>query len=214
MQILNKLEYRIYELSFKLKLSHIESSITALPIIFDIYTKQNKDDKFILSSGHCGLALYVVLEHFYKISAEDLYHKHGTHPNRDEENYIYCSSGSLGCGLPIAVGMALSNLNSKINCLISDGELAEGSIWESLRFAHNNKLTNLFVHLNYNGYSALDKVDKNYTKKLCKNLYKNIKVHVAKKTKFKFLNALEGHYHVLTEDQFKEIKKYYEKRIC
>lgn len=213
MQILKKLEFRIYEISYKKKLSHIQSCITALPIIYNIYSNLKKEDKFILSSGHAGLALYVVLEHFYNISAEELYEKHGTHPNRDLQNHILCSSGSLGCGITIATGLALADSTNTINCLISDGELAEGSVYEALRFIKNNNLNNIKIYVNFNGFSALDKVDKNYTKKLCNTICNKIVFKQASKPRFSFLNNLDGHYHVLTEEQFNLIKKYYEKRI-
>ena len=48
--------------------------------------------------------------------------KHGTHPHRDLEDKIYCSTGSLGMGIGIAVGMALADRSKNVYCLISDGE--------------------------------------------------------------------------------------------
>ena len=68
----------------------------------------------MLSSGHAGLALYVVLEHFYGIDAEHLLKTHGIHPERDLENFIDVSTGSLGLGITIATGIALSNPNINV----------------------------------------------------------------------------------------------------
>jgi transketolase N-terminal domain/subunit len=78
----------------------------------------DKDDIFILSSGHAALALYVCIEKYHGKDAEVLFLKHGGHPHRDEENYIYCSTGSLGLGLPIALGRAVANPNRKVWVLL------------------------------------------------------------------------------------------------
>lgn len=158
-QDLNKLNKRILEISIKHNLSHLGSCFTALPIIFEIYSKKKLEDKFILSSGHAGLALYVVLEHFYKVNAEHLLEKHGIHPERDLENFIDVSTGSLGLGITIASGIALSNPKIDIYCLISDGECAEGSIWEALRFLDENEIKNIKVYVNINGWAAYKRVD-------------------------------------------------------
>ena len=103
-------------------------------IIDEIYKSKNEEDIFILSSGHAALALYVILEKYEGKDAEELFLKHGGHPHRDEENGIYCSTGSLGLGITVAVGRALADKNRKVHVLISDGESAEGSVWEALRF--------------------------------------------------------------------------------
>lgn len=158
---IDKLNNRILEISIKHKLSHLGSCFTALPIIYEIYNNKKPEDKFILSSGHAGLALYVVLEHFYRIDAEHLLETHGIHPERDLDNYIDVSTGSLGLGIAIASGMAVSNPNINIYCLISDGECAEGSIWESLRFIDENNINNIKVYVNINGWAAYKKVDIN-----------------------------------------------------
>ena len=157
--IIDKLNKRILEISIKHNLSHLGSCFTALPIIFEIYNKKKSKDKFVLSSGHAGLALYVVLEHFHKVDAEHLLEKHGIHPERDLENFIDVSTGSLGLGITIASGIALSNPKITVYCLISDGESAEGSIWEALRFLDENEIKNIKVYANINGLAAYNRVD-------------------------------------------------------
>ena len=127
------LKKRIVEIAYKHKLGHLGSYLSSIEIVDEIYSKMNKDDIFILSSGHASLAMYVCIEKYFGIDAEMLFLKHGGHPHRDEENKIYCSTGSLGLGLPIALGRALANPNRKVWVLVSDGEAAEGSIWESLK---------------------------------------------------------------------------------
>ena len=109
--IINKLNERILEISIKHKLSHLGSCFTALPIIYEIFLEKQATDKFVLSSGHAGLALYVVLEHFYGVAAEHLLETYGIHPERDLENFIDVSTGSLGLGITIATGIAVANPN-------------------------------------------------------------------------------------------------------
>jgi transketolase len=142
------LKKRLIEIAYKHKLGHLGSYLSSLGIIDEIYSKMNKDDIFILSSGHASLAMYVCIEKYFGIDAEMLFLKHGGHPHRDEENKIHCSTGSLGLGLPIALGRALANPNRKVWVLISDGEAAEGSIWETLKTIQEFNLNNIEVFVN------------------------------------------------------------------
>ena len=144
------LKKRILEIAFKNRLSHLGSYLSTVGIVDHIFNLKKENDIFILSCGHAALALYVVIEKYHNINAEALFNKHGGHPHLDEKNKIYCSTGSLGMGLPVAVGRALANPDIKVYCLISDGECAEGSIWESLRFIKENKLDNLFFKFSHN----------------------------------------------------------------
>jgi transketolase len=155
---MNVLHKRIIEISKKYHLSHIGSTLTSVDIIDTIYKEKEEDEPFILSMGHAGLALYVVLEKYYGIDAEQIHKNCGVHPERRKDYHIDCSSGSLGLGLPIALGMALANRNKKVYCLISDGELSEGSVWETLNIMRKYNVINLKIYLNYNGWSAYDTV--------------------------------------------------------
>ena len=156
------LKKRILEIAYKHKLGHLGSYLSAADIVDEIYKYKNPEDIFILSSGHAALALYAALEKYEGKNAEELFLKHGGHPHRDEENGIYCSTGSLGLGITVAVGRALANKNRKVHVLISDGESAEGSVWEALRFIKESNLSNIEVYVNVNGYAAYDKVDIKY----------------------------------------------------
>lgn len=149
-----ELKKRILETSYKKGLSHIGSCLTAVDIIDEIFQQKRPDDKFVLSSGHAGLALYVILEKYKGLDAETIFDHHGVHPDRCSQCGIDCSSGSLGHGLGIAVGMALADRKKHVYCLISDGECAEGSIAEALRIKSFYELTNLQVYLNDNGIGA------------------------------------------------------------
>jgi len=205
---MNDLEKRILEISYKHKLSHLSSNLSSVGIIDEIYSIKKENEPFVLSNGHAGLALYVVLEKYYGIDPEMLHDKHGVHPNRDIENKIYYSAGSLGCGLPAACGMAIADKNRNVYCLISDGEMFEGSIYETLNIVNKYKIENLKVYINVNGYSALAAFDKFEIIQKIKNLYSNIEIRLTDYVykKFPFVNGLAGHYNLLTEKEMEIIK--------
>jgi len=196
------LKERVLDIAHSNRLSHLGSYFSALEIIDEMYSNMKEDDIFILSSGHAALALYVVVEKYHGIDAEKLFKKHGGHPHRDEENKLYCSTGSLGMGLTVAVGRALANPDRDVYCLISDGESAEGSIWEALRFIEENKLTNLKVYVNINGYAAYDEVDVKYLTKRLKAFHPKINLRYTSVEQFPFLRGLNAHYHIMSEEDY------------
>jgi transketolase len=205
---MNQLEKRILEISYKHKLSHLSSNLSSVNIIDEIYSIKKENEKFILSNGHAGLALYAVLEKYYGINAEELHTKHGVHPNRDLDNKIFYSTGSLGCGLPAAIGMALANRKRNVYCLISDGEIFEGSIYESFNIIVKEKINNLNVFLNLNGYSALAELDKDRIYRIAKTLLPNIEVRLTTSIykKIPLIDGVQGHYKVLSLNDFEVLK--------
>lgn len=198
---MNTIENRILDISKRHGLSHLGSCLTAVKIIEEIYEEKQPQDRFVLSSGHAGLALYCVLEKYLQVDAEELFKKHGVHPNRDLENGIHCSTGSLGQGLPIALGMALSDRSKTVYCLISDGECAEGSIWEALKAKRDLKVDNLKIYVNCNGYSAYDAVDLEYLEKRL-NSFCDVEIRNTSEVlkKYPFLNGIDAHYCKVPED--------------
>jgi len=205
MSTLEKLQKRIFEITFQEKLSHLSSCLSALPIIHEIYDQKKEDEIFILSNGHAGLALYCELESRYGIDPVMLLHKHGIHPGKDLENKLYCSTGSLGSGLPIAAGHALADRNKNVWCMISDGEAAEGSIWESLRFAHEQKLDNLRVYVNINGMGAYDYIDVDYLEKRLLAFLPTINIRKSEPTKLPFAEGLLSHYYVMKPEDYAKL---------
>jgi len=205
--MLNGLEKRVIDLSYKHQLSHIGSCLNCVNTIDSIYGVKKKNEPFILSNGHAGLALYAVLEKHEGRDAEKLLKKHGVHPNRDVKNGIYCSTGSLGQGLPIAVGAALSNRKRNVYVMVSDGEMAEGSCWEALRVAAELRLENLRITVIANGYSAYGLVDAALLDLRMQYFYPSL---VLKTNLFKypeFLQGVDGHYHILSKEDYEEITK-------
>lgn len=197
------LKKRILEIAYKHKLSHLGSYLSAVDIIEEIYQKKDKNDIFILSSGHAALALYVVIEKYEGKNAEELFIKYGGHPHRNENDGIYCSTGSLGLGITVAVGRALANKKRKVYVLISDGESAEGSVWEALRFIKENNLSNVEVYVNINGYAAYDKVDVKYLVDRLESFLPEINIRYTSVNQYPFLRGLNAHYHVMSEKDYK-----------
>lgn len=201
MDILNRdLKRRIIDISYRNKLSHLGSCLTAVDIIKEIYDIKKPDEKFVLSSGHAGLALYVVLEQKGGKNAEDIFAHHGVHPGKCVDCGIDCSTGSLGQGLPIACGMALADRSKNVYCLISDGECAEGSIHEAMRIKTEQELGNLRVYINVNGWSAYQKSNRGW-------IYHNYEYLAdIRETEpgLPFLKGQDAHYVVMSEDQYEE----------
>jgi len=199
------LKKQIIKIAFKHKLSHLGSYLSSVDIIDEIYSKMDKDDIFILSSGHASLAMYVCIEKYFGIDAEMLFLKHGGHPHRDEENKIHCSTGSLGLGLPIALGRALANSNRKVWVLISDGEAAEGSIWESLKTIQELNINNIEVFVNINGLCAYKEVDIDYMSLRLKSFLPRIELRYTTVEQYPFLKGLNAHYHVMSEENYNQV---------
>lgn len=149
---------RILTISFERRLSHIGSCLSAVDLIQAVYNVKGKDEIFILSNGHAGISWYVILEKHGLLREKELKELH-VHPDRNLKHQIHVSTGSLGQGLPIAVGMALGDRRKNVYCSISDGETTEGSIWESLRLASDLKLDNLKIILNANGWGAYNTIE-------------------------------------------------------
>lgn len=202
---------RIIEFSYKHKLSHLGSCLTAYDIIDEIFSIKKPDERFILSSGHAGVALYAAVEKFFSKPMEEIWgHHQNIHPDYCAECHIDCSTGSLGQGLPIAVGMALSDIKreKKVYCLVSDGETEEGSFWEALHIWHRSiYASNLKIYLNVNGWGAYQKIDK-------KVLYSKLENHIVsvdlllnwRETnveQFPFLKGQNAHYAVMSEKDYK-----------
>ena len=202
---LTALERRIVDITYQERMSHLSSVLSAAPIIEEIYRLKSDDEVFILSNGHAGLALYCMLEQIYGIDPVMLLHKHGIHPSRDIENHLHCSTGSLGSGLPIAVGHALATPDKQVWCMISDGECAEGSIWESLAFVYTHKISNLNIYVNVNGIGAYDRVDMTYLIKRLQSFLPSIKYRISKPPEWSFAEGLATHYCVLDEEKYNEI---------
>lgn len=188
-------------------MSHLGSCMTAVTILDSIYATKSPEEKVILSSGHAGLALYCVIEKYGGRNAEEIFEHHGVHPDRCDECGLAASSGSLGHGIGIAVGMALSDRRKNVYCLMSDGECAEGSVWEALRIQKEQELINLHLFFNLNGYAAYQEVDKGTLKDRLwsyEQLKNNFRIYETDVEELPFLKGQQGHYVTLTEETYKQ----------
>lgn len=142
-------------------LTVLYKKILNVPKEWDNDINFNKRDRFILSKGHASTALYAILANlgYFPIDLLNGFRILGSklqgHPSsRVNLPGIEVSTGSLGQGLSIGVGLALSlrldKIDSKVYVLMGDGEIQEGSVWESLMNAHNQKLDNLVVIIDKN----------------------------------------------------------------
>lgn len=162
---LKNIRKNILQLTYKAKSSHIGSCLSIVEILYTLYFKiLKKGDKFILSKGHAALALYCCLYEKKILSKKDLQSfgenetslmSHVSHKVRG----VDFSTGSLGHGLPVSVGKSLLfkkiKKKNKVFVLLSDGELNEGSTWESLLFACHHKLDNLNIIIDNNKIQSL-----------------------------------------------------------
>lgn len=222
------LRRRILEISHPARYSHLGSCLSSIDLINAVYKHKKKDEIFVLSNGHAGIALYAVLEKYGLMKKEVLETLH-IHPDRNPKLNIHVSTGSLGQGFAIALGLALSDRKKNVYCLISDGECAEGSIWESLRIASEVKLTNLIVLVNANGWGAYGSVDRqNLFRRIktfgchvipadghdIKSLTKSLRIREENKPlvifayttveQLPFLEGLHAHYYIMKEENFKQ----------
>ena len=155
---IDKLRRRVVEISHEAGVAHVGSALSNIDIVEAVYQIKRQGDKFVLSNGHAAAALYVVLENRGIIQKADI-NELGVHPERDTYIEIEVSTGSLGQGLPIAVGMAMGERGKKVYCSIGDGECAEGSIWEAVAIAAKHKLNNLIIIVNANNMAGYQEVD-------------------------------------------------------
>ena len=201
----NKINKRLLKLLYDHKEEHVGSCFTMVDILYEIFEKKKDDDIVIVSNGHAAYALYTFLDAYYEhIDCDELADKHGGHPNRDEKNHIYCSTGSLGSGIIIAVGRALANPNRKVYVTISDGECAEGSVWEALRFISDNNIKNIEVHCNANGWACYDTIDVNVLEKRLKSFLPEIIVHRTNLNMLSFLKGQNAHYMIMNEKEYNQ----------
>lgn len=167
---LRELRQRILEAAAASKEGHVPSAYSILDILWVLYDRILKIDPahphepgrdyFLLSKGHASLGLYAVLaaKGFFPQEELDRFCSFdgilGGHPHRKKVPGVEASTGSLGHGLPMAVGLSLAlRIQKRLNrvyCLIGDGESNEGSIWEAAALAAHNGLTNLCCIVDYN----------------------------------------------------------------
>jgi transketolase len=169
-----ELRGKVIEMSHAAQAAHLASSLSCADIVtaaywhvLDIDPAQPKAplrDRFILSKGHAAAALYAALamKGYFPVEELGTYCQDGgrlaEHPPANLLPGVEAATGSLGHGLPLGLGMALSGRikgeTFRIFALLSDGENNEGSVWEAAMFAAAQKLDNVCVIVDYNKWQA------------------------------------------------------------
>ena len=173
-----KIRKKTIELSCKSGAGHLAPSLSCVEILTTLFhdflsyniddAKDNSRDRLIFSKGHGAYAYYVILNELGFLPQKELdnFYNGATIKGCLTQNLDYmieASTGSLGHGLPIAVGMAqafkMQNKTQKVICIVGDGEMQEGSNFEALSLAYRFKLDNLLLIVDANNLQAMDRVE-------------------------------------------------------
>jgi transketolase len=179
-QVARLIRARIVETSHRSGTPHLGSCLSCVDILVAAYfsalrldpaaPRDPARDRFILSKGHGAPALFQVLAErgFFPVSRLDTYGEDGglfaEHPPAPRFlPGIEAATGSLGHGLPIGVGIALSGRliggTFRVFALLSDGECNEGTVWEAALMAAARRLERLAVIVDYNKWQATGRSD-------------------------------------------------------
>lgn len=178
--IAKKVRTKLIQMSHHGKTAHLGSALSCVDILVSAYweflnideKKPNHStrDRFILSKGHAASALYATLAYrgFFPVEVLDTYAQKGSrlaeHPGPHCVPGVEAATGSLGHGLGLGIGMALSGKIQKekfrVLVVLGDGECNEGSIWEAAMFAPAHNLENLTVVVDFNRWQATDRSEK------------------------------------------------------
>jgi len=159
--------------------SHIGAALSVADILAVLYgeilrydpdcPEWDERDRFILSKGHAGVAVYAALAEtgFFPIADLDSHYQDGSllsgHISHKGIPGVEISTGSLGHGLGVGVGMAkalsLRGSPSRVFVVLSDGECDEGSTWEAAMFAGHHRLGKCVAIIDYNKIQSLDTVE-------------------------------------------------------
>lgn len=169
---------RILDMSQQVGALHIAPAFSCMEIVDTIYNAiigpagpGGDGDAFLMSKGHGCMAQYVILEERGILTRKDMdeYCRPGgilgAHPDYGSPG-IAASTGSLGHGLGMSVGMAyaerLKRSNARVFCVLSDGEFQEGSTWEAMMMAGNLKLSSLIAIMDNNDFSGLERMSEGH----------------------------------------------------
>lgn len=161
------------------KASHLGSSMSVVESLVAMFSQVDLEkirsqasdrSRIFVSKGHCASALYATMYHFGLLTSQEIetYHQDGSllqgHVSHGVP-YVEHSTGALGHGLGVAVGAAiglrsLGAKDSKVLCLVGDGEIQEGSIWEAVMLAQHHRLSNLAIIVDNNRISSITNTDK------------------------------------------------------
>ncbi len=178
--IARRIRGQVVQMSHAAGAAHLGSALSCVDILVAAYwgllrvdPRKPEDpsrDRFILSKGHAAMALYATLaaRGFFDAALLDQFNQAGAalgeHPSWRCVPGVETSTGSLGHGLSLAIGMALANrikgiVGPRCFVLMSDGECEEGAVWEAAMFAPAHKLDNVVAIIDYNKWQATGRSD-------------------------------------------------------
>lgn len=198
--------------------SHVGSGLSIADILAVLYgnflnfdpkkPKHEDRDRFILSKGHAGAAVYAVLSEvgFFEKDLLKEHYQNGSvlsgHVSHKGVPGVEFSTGSLGHGLSVAAGMAksakLRNKKHRIFALLSDGECDEGSNWEAILFSSHHKLNNLVAIIDYNKIQSLDSIEATLGLEPFADKFKSFGWNVIE---------VDGHDHIALKNGFESLEK-------
>lgn len=143
----------------KTKIPHVGCDLSAVEILTTLhYGIMKEQDSFILGKGHACGVYYIILNEKGLIPDKEL-DRLEEHPTLNKSYGIEATTGSLGHGLSIGLGMALANKKNNVYVLMGDGECDEGQIWEAAKSASELKTKNLVGIVDCNGWQAFKRTD-------------------------------------------------------
>jgi transketolase len=177
-ELARKLRVHVLNMTSKAGSAHVGSMLSAADLLAVLYggvlrvdpasPRWSERDRFIMSKGHAGGAVYAALAEtgFFPVETLATYYQNGSrlggHISHEGVPGVEMSFGSLGHGLPVAAGMAygakLDAASHRVVVLMSDGECDEGSNWEAILFCAHHKLDNIVAIVDYNKIQSLDTV--------------------------------------------------------
>lgn len=174
MELAWKIRRHAIEMTHRSGASHIGAILSIADIVAVLYStmrifpeepENDLRDRFILSKGHAGAAIYAVLAESGFFPLEDLksYYANGSrlsgHISHKEVPGVEISTGSLGHGICVGAGMALAaKMDEKrhhVYVVVGDGECDEGSVWEAALFANHFRLKNFTVIVDHNKFQGM-----------------------------------------------------------
>ncbi len=175
----HKIRLHALEMTHLGKTSHIGSIFSMADILGVLYSgvlvydpkepRMPERDRMLLSKGHAGAGVYAALAEsgFFPVEELKTHCQNGSrlsgHVSHKGVPGVEASTGSLGQGMPMAMGMAvaakLAGQKHRVYCIIGDGECDEGAVWESALIAHQYKLDNFIVTIDFNKIQSLAPVE-------------------------------------------------------
>jgi len=192
-ETIRDLRRRVIYISRELNLAHIGSCLSVLPVLREIYSVKGKNDIVIMDNAHAHLAHLVIKESYGMLDKQDtidLIKTVGIHCDRKAGCDV--SGGSLGHGIGIGIGHAITDRKRNVYVIVSDGSMMEGSNWEALRIKDSLKLKNLKIYTNFNEYTAVAKIDRDQLARRMKAFCSDIEVRFTNNTPE--FAGLAGHY--------------------